>query len=49
VYTVGLSQDVDADLLRELASQPDHFVPAADAADLSAVYADIAGRLTGCP
>lgn len=49
VYTIGLSQDVDADLLRELASRPDHYVPAADAADLAAVYADIAGRLTGCP
>lgn len=49
VYTVGLSQDVDADLLRELATEPNHFVPAADAADLAAVYTDIAGRLTGCP
>lgn len=49
VYTIGLSQDVDADLLRELASRPDHYVPAAGAGDLAAVYADIAGRLTGCP
>lgn len=49
VYTIGLGGDVDADLLRELAMDAGHYVPAANAADLAAVYAQVAGRLTGCP
>lgn len=49
VYTIGLGDDVDAVLLGELASGPDHYQAAPSEADLEAIYADIAGRLVGCP
>lgn len=49
VHTIGLGDDVDADLLRSLASVPAYYAAAPDAAGLEAVYAAIAARLTGCP
>ena len=49
VYTIGLREDADAGLLRELATTPDRFVTAPGEAALEAIYAGIADRLVGCP
>jgi len=50
VFTVGLGQpsEIDADLLRAVASSPDAYREALDAAALRAIFAVIAGDLT-CP
>lgn len=48
LYTIGLGEDVDAVLLRELATTPAHYVAAPEASDLEQIYAEIAGELP-CP
>jgi len=44
-YAIGLGEDVNPDLLRVLASTPDLYYYAPDAADLEAVYRAIARRI----
>jgi Mg-chelatase subunit ChlD/DNA-binding beta-propeller fold protein YncE len=39
MFTIGLGEDVDAELLRLLASQPEDYFFAPDATDLAAIYA----------
>ncbi|MFQ5460159.1 MAG: vWA domain-containing protein [Anaerolineae bacterium] len=48
VYTIGLGPDVDADLLRAIATTPDDYMPAPQAADLEAMYRRISVSLD-CP
>ncbi len=48
VYTIGLGADVDANLLRQIASSPSMYVQAPTADELAGIYADIAGMLP-CP
>jgi Ca-activated chloride channel family protein len=48
VYTVGLGADVDADLLRAVATRAENYLAAGDAAALRAAYERIAGELP-CP
>lgn len=49
VYTIGLGGDVDATLLRELATSPDMYLAAPSEDDLAAVCAELAARPVGCP
>ena len=49
VYTIGLGEDVDSELLSQLATTPEQFRAAPSEADLEEIYASIAGRLVGCP
>lgn len=51
VFTVGFGDgaDLDRDLLRAAATDPDHYFETPDADDLAAIYRRIAGALTGCP
>jgi Mg-chelatase subunit ChlD len=48
IVTIGLGEDADEPLLRELASQPDYYFRAPDAEDLLALYREIA-RFIPCP
>lgn len=48
LYAIGLGDDVDAALLRALATSSDHYLDAAEATDLERIYAEIAGELP-CP
>jgi Mg-chelatase subunit ChlD len=48
IVTVGLGTDIDDDLLRDIASTPDYYFRAPDAADLLDIYREIA-RLIPCP
>jgi Mg-chelatase subunit ChlD len=48
VFTVGLGADVDADLLRAVATRAENYLAAGDAAALRAAYERIAGELP-CP
>jgi uncharacterized protein YegL len=41
VFTIGLGLDVDATLLRDVASRPEWYYPAADTNDLEAIYGKI--------
>ncbi len=44
-FTVGLGGDVDADLLRRIASRPDWYYPAPDTSDLAGIYSQIAYQI----
>lgn len=48
LFTIGLGDGVDADLLRRLASAPDSYFQAPDAAALRAIYESLAAALP-CP
>lgn len=45
VYAIGLGDEVDAALLREVASSADRFYPSPTVDDLAAIYAQISERL----
>jgi len=45
VYAIGLGADIDRDLLRIVASDPDRFLIAPDAEDLERIYREIAREL----
>jgi Mg-chelatase subunit ChlD len=47
-YVVGLGDDVDAELLTMLATQPDFYYQAPSANELASIYEDLAGQLP-CP
>ena len=49
LYTVGLGGDVNATLLREIATQPDYYFQSPTPADLAAIYARLAGDLREVP
>jgi hypothetical protein len=49
VITIGLGEDVDRDLLRAMASQPDDFYAVAQAGELAQVYAAIAHAIVAEP
>lgn len=49
VITIGLGEDIDRDLLRAMASQPDDFYPVAQADELGQVYATIAQTIVEEP
>lgn len=42
IYTIGLGEDVNADLLRAMATNPDLFYAAPSTSDLDAIYTQIA-------
>ncbi len=42
IYTIGLGQNVNADLLGTVASSPDHFLSAPSTSDLDDIYSQIA-------
>ncbi len=42
IYTIGLGQDVDADLLRSVAGRPERYFAAPDTRDLAEIYGRIA-------
>lgn len=46
LYTIGLGRDLDADVLRRMASTPELYYPAASELALADVYADIGRRLS---
>jgi Mg-chelatase subunit ChlD len=48
VFTVGLGQDVEPDVLRAMASRPEDYYPAGDGEDLAEIYRSIAVSLP-CP
>lgn len=48
VFTVGLGDDVEPEVLRAMASRPEEFFPAGDGEDLAAIYQAIAVALP-CP
>ena len=48
IYSIGLGDDVDEAMLREIASGEDHYLTAVDAAALEAFYNDLAKDLP-CP
>jgi len=50
LYTIGIGQplDIDAELLRDMASAPDMFYYSPDGEDLAAIYAQIAYTIA-CP
>ena len=45
VYAIGLGADVDTDLLRGVASDPDRFYASPTADDLARIYAEIFERI----
>lgn len=47
IFTIGLGEDVDVELLRALATGPERFYRSPDAEDLAAIYAAVYGRV-GC-
>lgn len=49
VYTVGLGADVNADLLREIATAPDHYYQSPTPADLVQIYSRLAGEVRIAP
>ncbi|MCB0204054.1 MAG: SBBP repeat-containing protein [Anaerolineae bacterium] len=49
LYTVGLGADVNADLLREIASAPDHYYQSPSPEDLEQIYSRLAGELRVAP
>jgi collagen type VI alpha len=48
VFTIGLGNELDFDALARIASRPEFFYHAPDAADLAAIYAAIAVTVP-CP
>ncbi len=46
LYTIGLGSDLDADVLRRMASSPELYYPASSELALAEVYADIGRRLS---
>ncbi|MFI0608519.1 MAG: VWA domain-containing protein [Anaerolineae bacterium] len=48
LFTIGLGNDVDLDALAAIASRPDYFHHAPDAADLEGIYRTVAGTIP-CP
>ena len=48
VFTIGLGSDLEHDALRAMASRPDAFYEAPDAAELAAIYEQIAVEIP-CP
>ena len=42
IYTIGLGQDVNGELLEAMASSPDHYFPAPSTSDLDDIYTQIA-------
>ncbi|MFN8499254.1 MAG: vWA domain-containing protein [Anaerolineae bacterium] len=49
IFTIGLGNNVDASLMRDVASSPTDYYYAPDAAGLDAVYQQIAGAIGGAP
>ena len=49
LYTVGLGLDVNAALLREIATAPDHYFQSPAPADLAQIYGRLAGELRMAP
>lgn len=47
IFTIGLGADADANLLRQIATTPDHYYYAPTPADLEDIYLAIAGQV-GC-
>lgn len=45
IYTIGIGSDVDPDLLRTIAGDPQRYYPAPSTEDLIRIYRDIAGVL----
>lgn len=48
LFSIGLGNDVDLSALAEIASRPDYFYHAPDAADLEGIYRAVAGTIP-CP
>ena len=48
LFTIGLGDDLDLEALRAMASRPDAFLRAPDAADLAEAYRAVARRIP-CP
>jgi len=48
IFSIGLGKDVDLGALAEIASRPDYFHHAPDAADLEGIYRAVAGTIP-CP
>ncbi|MBS1253206.1 MAG: hypothetical protein MAG451_02255 [Anaerolineales bacterium] len=49
VFTIGLGDQIDSSLLRDLASSPSDYFFAPTSADLESVYQQIAGAISGAP
>ncbi len=49
LFTVGLGTDVNAALLREIATAPDHYYQSPAPADLAQIYSRLAGELRMAP
>lgn len=49
VFTIGLGNDVDPDLLRALASSPADYFQAPDSGQLATIYQQISGLIAGAP
>lgn len=49
LYTIGLGADVDAGLLRDIATQPDYFYQSPTPAELTQIYTRLAGDLRDVP
>lgn len=49
LYTVGLGADVNAALLREIATAPDHYYQSPTPEELAAIYTRLAGELRQVP
>lgn len=46
IYTIGLGNDADEDVLKEVATSPDHYYYAPDANDLLEIYEDISEQVS---
>ncbi len=49
LYTVGLGSDVNAALLREIATSPDYFYQSPSPSDLAQIYTRLAGEIRNVP
>jgi len=47
IFSIGFGADADPDLMRRIASRPEDYFFAPGAAELSAIYTEIARRITG--
>ena len=45
IFTIGIGEDVDPDLLRSIAGNPDRYYAAPSTDDLMRIYREIAGDL----
>ncbi len=46
IYTIGLGDDADEEVLKEVATSPDHYYFAPDASDLMGIYEDISEQVS---